>query len=65
MAAAILDPDPQLDYLGQAMLELGRYVKAQGLDGRFAVEFSAHHGDIRSARTIRENPLPQPPAAKP
>ncbi len=65
MATATLDADPQLDYIGRAMIDLGRYVKSQGLDGRFAVEFSAHHGDIRSAREIREKPLPQPPAAKP
>jgi hypothetical protein len=63
--AAALDPDPQVDYLGHLMLDLGRYVKSQGLDGRFAIEFSAHHGDIRSARSQREQPLPQPPAAKP
>jgi hypothetical protein len=63
--AVALDPDPQVDYLAGQMVDLGRYVKSQGLDGRFAIEFSAHHGDIRSARTIRETPLPQPPAAKP
>ncbi len=60
---ATLDADPQVDFLVRSMLDLARHVKAQGLDGRFAVEFSAHHGDIRSARTQREQPLAQPPAA--
>lgn len=62
---ALLDSDPQVDFIVRAMLDLARLVKSQGLDGRFAVEFSAHHGDIRSARTQREQPLPQPPAANP
>lgn len=62
MAVAVLDSDPQVAFLASCMLSLARQVKSQGLDGRFAVEFSAHHGDIRSARTQREQPLPQPPA---
>jgi hypothetical protein len=60
--ALALDPDPQVAFVAGCMLDLVRQVKAQSLDGRFAVEFSAHHGDIRSARTQREQPLPPIPA---
>lgn len=62
MAKVLAEPDPQLDYLVRLMLELGRYVKANALDGRFAIEFSAHHGDVRSARKQLEIPEPTPPA---
>ena len=60
--AAPLHPDPQLDWLARLMLELGRYVKANALDGRFAIEFTSHQGDIRSARKQSEIPEPMPPA---
>lgn len=62
MAKHTLDADAQLDFLAALMLELGRYVKINALDGRFAIEFTAHHGDIRSARRQLETPEPMPPA---
>lgn len=62
MTTEVLDADPQLDYLAHLVLDLGRYVKKNSLDGKFAIEFSSHQGDIRSARKQSEIPAPLPPA---
>lgn len=47
----VLDADAQVAFLGVEMLELGRRVKTDRLFGTFAVEFSAHDGEIRTTVT--------------
>lgn len=55
-----LDADPQIDNLLAILIELARYVRA-GQSGHFAIEFSAHKGEITTAHTTAKVPKQMPP----
>jgi hypothetical protein len=54
--------DPQVDFLAGLMVDLAKRVKADRLYGTFAVEFSAHDGEIRTT-TDKLEITRKPPAS--
>lgn len=55
-----LDHDPQIDGLLAVVLELARQVRTDRMCGQFAVEFSAHKGEIKTAHQVAKIPKLMP-----
>lgn len=55
-----LDHDEQIDAVLVIMLELARYVRTSRQSGHFAVEFSAHKGEIKTVNNLMKVPKQMP-----
>ncbi len=52
--------DEQIDTLLAVLLQLARQVRTGQQSGKFAVEFSAHKGEIKTAHSVTKIPKLMP-----